>query len=791
DVRPARRGSRRGVAGGVRPARRRGAPRPALAARPAPAAARRAGAAGPGGHLRPGPGRDRPGRPGRRRHPGRERHPGGAVVAGVRGRPGAGRHRPAGGAHAAPGRRRGHRRVRRGPARAAPGARRGRVRRRGPRAARRLPAGGRLPGRGRARGDPPRRRRVPVAAHAGRDRPAPDLRGPARAAVGGARRARPLVRDPARHGGRDLVRGVGAERPRRAGDRGLRLLAAPGVPDALAGLQRRLGDLRAGRGAGREVQVLHPRAGRPVAGQGRPDGLRHRAHPGHGVGGAGLHARLAGRRVAGPAGGDPLARRPDEHLRAAPGVLAQGPGLPGRRRPARRLPDRDRLHPRGADGGGRAPVRRVLGLPGHLVLRPDRALRHPGRLPLLRRPAARRRHRRDHGLGPGALPEGRLGAGPVRRRPALRARRPAPRRAAGLGHAGVRLRPPRGAELPGRERALLAGGVPRRRAAGGRRRLDALPGLLPAGGAVAAQPVRRPGEPGRGDVPAGDERDGLPAGAGRGHHRRGVDRLAGRHPADPPRRPRLRLQVEHGLDARHPGLRRPGAGPPPVPPPPDDVLADVRLHRELHPALLPRRGRPREEVAAGQAARRPLAAGGRAAGAAGVPVGAPGQAAAVHGQRVRPGRRVGRREVAGLVAAGGPAAPRPAEADRRPQPGLPGLPRALHAGHLAGRVLLDRRERRRQQHLLLPALGGRGLGARLRGELRRRAARGLPAGAAAHRPVGGAGQHRLHRLRRLRRGQPRLGGRGGGAVARAAGVGHAPRTAAGRAVAEVHRRAAL
>ena len=35
---------------------------------------------------------------------------------------------------------------------------------------------------------------------------------------------------------------------------------------------------------------------------------------------------------------------------------------------------------------------------------------------------------------PGALPEGRLGAGPLRRHPAVRARRPAPRRAAGLGH---------------------------------------------------------------------------------------------------------------------------------------------------------------------------------------------------------------------------------------------------------------------------------------------------------------------------------------------------------------------
>ena len=52
-------------------------------------------------------------------------------------------------------------------------------------------------------------------------------------------------------------------------------------------------------------------------------------------------------------------------------------------------------------------------------------------------------------------------------------------------------------------------------------------------------------------VPAGDERDRLQAPPRRGHDRRGVDGVAGRHPAHPPRRPGLRLQVEHGLDARH------------------------------------------------------------------------------------------------------------------------------------------------------------------------------------------------------------------------------------------------
>ena len=167
--------------------------------------------------------------------------------------------------------------------------------------------------------------------------------------------------------------------------------------------------------------------------------------------------------------------------------------------------------------------------------------------------AGHRRHRR---LGAGALPQGRVGAGPLRRHPALRARRPAPRRAAGLGHVRLRLRPARGAQLPRRQRAVLGEGVPHRRHPRRRGRLDALPRLLPR--RLGAQHPRRPGEPRGGRVPAGDERDRLPRGARRGDHRRGVDRVAGRDPADAPRRSGLRLQVEHGLDARLAGLHAAG-----------------------------------------------------------------------------------------------------------------------------------------------------------------------------------------------------------------------------------------
>ena len=112
-------------------------------------------------------------------------------------------------------------------------------------------------------------------------------------------------------------------------------------------------------------------------------------------------------------------------------------------------------------------------------------------------------------------------------------------------------RPQRGAELPARERALLAARVPRRRHPRRRRRVDALPRLLAQGRRVGAERVRRPRGPRCGRVPQGAERARARARAGRDLGRRGVDRLAGRLAADLRRRARLRLQVEHGVDARH------------------------------------------------------------------------------------------------------------------------------------------------------------------------------------------------------------------------------------------------
>ena len=538
-----------------------------------------------------------------------------------------------------------------------------------------------------------------------------------------------------------------------------------------------------GVGEGDAVQVRDLRSGRRVAGQGRPAGRAGRGAAGHGLGGHRLAARVGRRRVDGGAEGPGPAGRADERVRGAHRVLATGAVLPGTGRPADRVRDEARVHARGVPAGGRAPVRRLLGVPGHLVLRAVGPVRIAGRLPLPGGPAAPGRDRRARGLGARALPARRLGAGPVRRHAAVRGPRSAARRAPGLGHADLQLRPERGAQLPGRERGLLAGGVPRGRAAGGRGRLHAVPGLLPAARRVDAERVRREPEPGGGRVPAGGQRHLLPALARHHDGGRGVHRLARGHPAGVPGRARLRHEVEHGLDARHAGLPGPRSGVPAIPPQRADVLAGVRVQRELRAAALARRGGARQGLAARQDARRRLAPVRRAAGAAGLHVGAPGQAAAVHGVGVRPGRGVVGRARAGLVGARRRDARRGAAAGAGHERRLPGPPGPVGAGHLAGRVQLDRRQRRGGQHAVVPAAVPGRRRAGVRGELLRRAAPRLPARPAVGRAVARGDQHRRRHLRRQRGGQPRRDRGDGRALARPPGLGHDQRAAAGRALA--------
>ncbi len=128
---------------------------------------------------------------------------------------------------------------------------------------------------------------------------------------------------------------------------------------------------------------------------------------------------------------------------------------------------------------------------------------------------------------PSHFPTDEHGARLLRRHAPLRARRSAPGLPPRLEELHLQLRPPRGAQLPALERALLARALPRRRAARRRGRVDALPRLL----AQAPASGSRTRYGGRENLEAIDflrrlQRGGLPRAPRRADHRRGVDRVA-------------------------------------------------------------------------------------------------------------------------------------------------------------------------------------------------------------------------------------------------------------------------
>ncbi len=270
-----------------------------------------------------------------------------------------------------------------------------------PRPVRRRPRGARLPVAGRLRERHARDRgRLPIPALPRRPGPPPDRRGPPRGAVEGPRRG--AHGPPGRH--RHPLHRLGAQRARGAGDRHLQLLGRHRLPDALAGRHGRLGAVRPRGRRGRALQVRdHPPRRQPHPAR-RPDGPPHRVPARDRLRDHLLGLRVGRPGVAGAARRGPRPRGAALRLRGAPAVLAAGAGLPGARRAAARVRRGARLHPRRADAGRRAPLRRLLGLPGHRLLRPDGPDGHPGRLQVPGRQPAPGRHRRDHGLGARALP---------------------------------------------------------------------------------------------------------------------------------------------------------------------------------------------------------------------------------------------------------------------------------------------------------------------------------------------------------------------------------------------------
>ena len=109
------------------------------------------------------------------------------------------------------------------------------------------------------------------------------------------------------------------------------------------------------------------------------------------------------------------------------------------------------------------------------------------------------------------------------------------------------------------------------------------------------------------DVPAAAEHAHARRASRHDHGGGGIDGVARRQPPGAPRRPRLHLQVEHGLDARHARVRAARIRSTAAGPQPGHVLDALRVHRELHPAVLARRGRARQARDARQDAGRRVA----------------------------------------------------------------------------------------------------------------------------------------------------------------------------------------
>ena len=161
-------------------------------------------------------------------------------------------------------------------------------------------------------------------------------------------------------------------------------------------------------GARYKYEIRTPRRPRAAA-EGRPLRAAVRAAPGHRQRG-GAHARGDPALRATPA--RQRARCADQHLRGAPGSWRRKPDEGNRWLNWDELADT--LVPYAREMGfthlellpvSGAPLRRLLGLPADRPVRADLALRRPRGIPPLRRPLPRRRHRPDPRLGAGAFPD--------------------------------------------------------------------------------------------------------------------------------------------------------------------------------------------------------------------------------------------------------------------------------------------------------------------------------------------------------------------------------------------------
>ena len=159
---------------------------------------------------------------------------------------------------------------------------------------------------------------VPVRPHSQRLRPLSLRRRQSHADLRQARRA-PV---PGRRCRRRALRGVGAERAARQRGRRLQRLGRARPPDALARVERRVGDLRAGGARRAPLQVRAPIAARPRAAEDRSLRPRLRGAAAVGVDRDRVRVRVEGRGLdAAPRRGRRLVRPADGDLRGAPRLV--------------------------------------------------------------------------------------------------------------------------------------------------------------------------------------------------------------------------------------------------------------------------------------------------------------------------------------------------------------------------------------------------------------------------------------------------------------------------------------
>ena len=515
--------------------------------------------------------------------------------------------------------------------------------------------------------------------------------------------------------GRDGLRRLGPQRPRGVGGRRLERLGERPRPARPARRLRDLGGLRARGRPRRRVQVRDLRRAGRAAAEGRPVRRVRRAHRRAPARGSGISTTTGRTRPgwqarAGRSALDAPISIYELHLgswrrRVEDGnrpltYLRAGRAAAGVRRRQRASPTSSCCRSwsipfYGSWGyqttGYFAPTSRY-GTPQDFMCLID-ALHRPGIGVIL-------------DWVPSHFPTDAHGLALLRRHAPVRARRPAPGLPPRLGQLHLQLRPQRGAELPALERAALARPLPRRRPAGRRRRLDALPRLL-AQGRASGSPTSYGG---RENLEAIDFLRALqqrPSTASIPD----VQTYAEESTAWPMvSRPTylggLGFGLKWDMGWMHDtlGYFERGPDPPPLPPPRADVPRPVRLHRELRAAALPRRGRARQGLAARQDARERVAEARQPARALRLPVRA-ARARSCSSWAASSGsgtsgittssldwHLLDQPEHEGMPPLGG-----------RPEPRLPRPPGAARARLRPGRVRVGARLRQRVERARVPA----------------------------------------------------------------------------------------